>query len=305
MWRGPVVAGEVIDLANVWRTYHVARVVRRWLQRAPHRIFHGHSRAGLLVALWLDFLGARRVVVSVHCHARTLWFYRWAKRRLGPRLQWLTPAMKAHYRVAGGGWEDCTPNALPGEPEPLRRWPSGRELRLGAAGFIAPVKRWEILVDAMAQLPAEAPVRLRHVGAEFRSDEALAYSAGLRAKAKALAAVGRIEWLEWRTNLVGFLREIDVLVVPSELESFSLVALEALSVGVPVIAARGSGTEHLVCEGVSGWIFAPGDSGALACLMRDLLVPTAWSRVGGVAPGIERFQMEAIAMRWERLYREL
>ena len=68
------------------------------------RIFHGHSRAGLLVGLWLRLFGGERVVVSVHCHGRQKWFYRWAALVLGERMVWLTPAMKAHYDVGARTW---------------------------------------------------------------------------------------------------------------------------------------------------------------------------------------------------------
>lgn len=82
----PRVAGESLGLTTLWRTRSVAREVRAWLAGGPERIFHGHSRAGLAVAVWLAAMGERRVVVSVHCYGRRKWFYRWAARQLGERM---------------------------------------------------------------------------------------------------------------------------------------------------------------------------------------------------------------------------
>ena len=73
VWIGPWIYGERISLGNFWCARSVALAVRRWLQAEPGRVFHGHSRAGLLVGLWLRLLGERRVVVSVHCYGRQRW----------------------------------------------------------------------------------------------------------------------------------------------------------------------------------------------------------------------------------------
>ena len=79
----PAIAGETISISTFLRARRVARAVRVWLAEDPARVFHGHSRAGLVVACWLARWGERRVVASVHCYGRQRWFYRWAARQLG------------------------------------------------------------------------------------------------------------------------------------------------------------------------------------------------------------------------------
>lgn len=305
VWRGPCVEGETISVWNVWRTLRVACRVRRWLARGNGRVFHGHSRAGLLVALWLRALGAQGVMVSVHCHARQRWFYRAVARLLGHRLRWLTPAMKAHYRVGDASWDGCIPNGMSGEPAPLRRWPGGRELRVGAAGLLLPSKRWEVLVRALAGLPASAPVRVRHVGGVFDSEESRACARALRAEAEAGNAAARLTWGEWEADLRPFLASIDVLVVPSELESFSMVALEALWAGVPVIAPRGSGTEHLVRAGTNGWLFPAGDAPALGQVLLACATADAWRDIGSEGNALTRFRLSTVVTQWREAYRGL
>ena len=52
----------------------------------------------------------------------------------------------------------------------------------------------------------------------------------------------------------------DIFVMPSRTETLGLVVLEAMSSGVPVVAARAGGIPEMIEEGVSGYLFD--DAGA-------------------------------------------
>src|SRR5690606_19214208 len=68
------------------------------------------------------------------------------------------------------------------------------------------------------------------------------------------------------------LREARAVIFPSLCyENFSLVLLEALSVGTPVIASRLGGLPTILNEGADSLLFAPGDAGALAERLRQVL----------------------------------
>jgi len=56
----------------------------------------------------------------------------------------------------------------------------------------------------------------------------------------------------------------DLLLMPSELESFGLAALEAMACKVPSIATRVGGVPELVDDGVTGLLYAVGDTDAMA-----------------------------------------
>lgn len=63
----------------------------------------------------------------------------------------------------------------------------------------------------------------------------------------------------------------DVVVVPSRLpEPFGRVAIEAMSYGIPVIAARHGGLSEIVESGDSGILFEPNDASDLASAIRTL-----------------------------------
>jgi hypothetical protein len=162
----PRIAGETINLRNLLRARMVAQRARVWLREAEGRVFHGHSRAGLLVALWLHRWGERRVVVSVHCYGRQRWFYRFAHRRFGPRLLWYSPAMKRHYELTDLSWNGCMPNGLDASLPPAMHRGPGPEgvLRLGGAGAMVAWKRWDLVLAALDRLPVTAKVRFIHIG---------------------------------------------------------------------------------------------------------------------------------------------
>jgi L-malate glycosyltransferase len=63
----------------------------------------------------------------------------------------------------------------------------------------------------------------------------------------------------------------DLLLMPSELESFGLAALEAMACKVPSIATRVGGVPELIDEGVTGLLFPVGDVDAMAAGALSLL----------------------------------
>jgi phosphatidylinositol alpha 1,6-mannosyltransferase len=57
---------------------------------------------------------------------------------------------------------------------------------------------------------------------------------------------------------------MDVLLNPSVTETFGNVTLEAMACGVPVVAARATGSTSLVVDGETGFLVQPGDGQAFA-----------------------------------------
>jgi hypothetical protein len=304
----PRIEGESINLANFGRAWTVARRVRDWMDENPHRVFHGHSRAGLLVALWLHLWGERRVVVSVHCFGRHRWFYRLVHGLFGSRLLWYSPAMKRHYGLKDLSWSGCMPNGLSATlPMAMRGGPaSGTVLRLGGAGAMVGWKRWDLVLEALARLPASAKVRFIHIGGALDSAESRACERDLRAQTEKLGLSDRVEWRGWQPSSAALLAEVDAVVVPSDGEPFSMIALEAMFAGVPVIATRGGGPEDFVLEGVNGWLVPPGEAAALAARLESLAQPAAWAGLRVVPEHLRRFSMtETLAARWVEIYSSL
>lgn len=301
----PAIEAESIRPGTLWRARQIAVSVRRWLNEAPGRVFHGHSRAGLLVALWLHLLGERRVVATVHSYGRQRWFFRWASRRLGSRLFWLTPAMKAYYEVGAANWEGCMPNSLPAHPaHPRPPAIRGAPLVVGGAGMLVRWKRWDLVIEAMAVLlPAQRQrIEFRHAGAEDGSADSKAYARELREQAERAGLAGQVTWLGWQPSSDRLLSEVDCVVVASRLEPFSMIALEALFDGVPVVAADEGGPRDFIAEGESGWFFKAGDARDLARVFARLIETDARQNVRIAPTTLKRFETTAVAEQWCRIY---
>lgn len=307
----PEITGEVINLRTFWRSRAVASAVQAWLRADDRRVFHAHSRAGLVVALELVRRGERRVLASVHCYGRQRWFYRWAADRLGGRLYWLSPAMKRYYGVgdASGSWSQCIPGAVPAAilAQNHRRRERGNILRLGGVGALVPWKGWHLLLDALAALPSAQRERIRftQIGAPGDSAAERRYAADLRTQTRQLGLDDCVEWRGQQLSAQALLAEIDCLVVASHNEPFSIAVLEAQAAGVPVLAADSGGASDLLVPHRTGWFFPSGKGSDLSRAIAHLLDDRTWSQIDLTPEAIRPFTAPVIAERWAQVYAAL
>ncbi|MBF0530007.1 MAG: glycosyltransferase, partial [Deltaproteobacteria bacterium] len=80
-----------------------------------------------------------------------------------------------------------------------------------------------------------------------------------------------VSLLPARSDIRPYLAKAWVFTLPSRSEASPNVILEAMAAGLPVVAGRVGGIPELVRSGVTGHLFAPGDSTTLARTLVDLL----------------------------------
>ena len=165
-----------------------------------------------------------------------------------------------------------------------------------------PVKRVVDVVRIFAQVVREVPAQLVLVGdgPDRSAAEWLAHDLGIHGKVHFMGKLERVNEL---------LPLADLLLMPSELESFGLAPLEAMACKVPSIATRVGGVPELIDDGVTGLLYAVGDiegmaSGVLALLndrtrlnaMRDAGRKTAQTRFCStlVVPHYVRYYEEVL-----------
>ncbi len=109
----------------------------------------------------------------------------------------------------------------------------------------------------------------------------------------------------------GVVRDIPTLlagaslfVLPSLNEGISLTLLEAMAVGLPVVATKVGGTPEAVEDGVTGLLVPPGDPAALAAAIRRLRADPALARRLGEA-GRRRVEQHFDVVRMVRNYEAL
>jgi N-acetyl-alpha-D-glucosaminyl L-malate synthase BshA len=127
-----------------------------------------------------------------------------------------------------------------------------------------PVKRVVDTVKIFARVVKELPAQLVLVGdgPDRSAAEWLAHDLGIHGKVRFL---GKLE----RVNEI--LPLADILLMPSELESFGLAALEAMACRVPSIATRVGGVPELIDDGETGLLYNVGDVDEMAAGALSLL----------------------------------
>jgi N-acetyl-alpha-D-glucosaminyl L-malate synthase BshA len=158
------------------------------------------------------------------------------------------------------------------------------------------IKRVGDLLEVLARVRAERPARLVIVG-----DGPERAQTEVRAREMGLAT--HVCFLGEQAAFGELLRHADAFVLPSEIESFGLAALEALSSGVPVLGYRVGGLPEVVTED-AGILVPPFDTDALANaalrILDDPQLHEALSR-GARARAVMHFQREPAVTRYEEL----
>jgi glycosyltransferase involved in cell wall biosynthesis len=147
-------------------------------------------------------------------------------------------------------------------PERARAGPARRFLFVGS---LVPEKGPQVLLAAFREALRDRP----DLSLSFAGEGPRAYVAELRATAAGLPVrfLGRLE----RSAVTRAYREHDALVLPSIWdEPFAVVPLEAMAMGLPVIAAASGGTPEAVQDGRTGLVVPPRDPAALAAAMLRL-----------------------------------
>ncbi len=96
-------------------------------------------------------------------------------------------------------------------------------------------------------------------------------------KKKGILSVGQV------SDVRPYLRAMDVFVLPSLTETSSLVTMEAMACGLPVVVTPVGSLPDYVKEGVNGFFFDPGDAESLARRIRQILENDALREQLGVA----------------------
>ncbi len=139
----------------------------------------------------------------------------------------------------------------------------GEKILIHLSNF-RPVKRVTDVVKVFAKIVERVPARLLLVGdgPDRSSAEWLAHGFGIQ---------DRVAFLGKQESVNELLPVADLMLMPSELESFGLAALEAMACRVPTIGTRVGGVPELIEDGATGRLLPVGDTEAMADAAVELL----------------------------------
>jgi N-acetyl-alpha-D-glucosaminyl L-malate synthase BshA len=173
----------------------------------------------------------------------------------------------------------------------------GERILLHVSNF-RPVKRVVDVVRIFERVAREVPSVLLMVGEgpERASAQALARRLGLQDRVRFLGRRDRVE------ELAGI---ADVFLLPSELESFGLSALEAMACEVPVVGSDAGGLPEVVKHAETGFLLPVGDIDGMAARSIEILKDEEHRRNLGQA-GRRRaaalFGTDRVVTQYERFY---
>jgi len=130
----------------------------------------------------------------------------------------------------------------------------------------------------------------------------------LERQAAELGLKEAVHFLGDRNDVPDLLRIVDIVVIPSISEGLSLVALEAMACGKPVVATRVGGIPELIDDGTNGLLVPPADPRALARSVLELAGDgDLRERMGshGRAKVMGQFSLETMIRGIERVYLSL
>lgn len=138
-----------------------------------------------------------------------------------------------------------------------------QEYVISTVGNCSPIKNHAALLEALAMLPSDAPIRYIHVGNEGSGHPE-------RALAAKLGVSGKVTFAGDMDDPRQALYAADAFVQPSLREGFSIAALEALAVGLPAVLSDTPGLRDLRCE-FPALIYVQPDAPSIAEGLRQAL----------------------------------
>jgi glycosyltransferase involved in cell wall biosynthesis len=169
-----------------------------------------------------------------------------------------------------------------------------------AMGRMVDNKGFDLLLDAFARVAAEYPGSDLVLAGDGRAQ------ADLRAQADQLGLAAKVRFpgrLD-RGQVGSALAAADVFVVPSRVEPFGIVVLEAWNAGLPVIVTNRGGTREFVTDGVDGLLVDVLDvqslTHALDQVLRDGTLRARLARAGRLK--VTRFGWPAVTAQYRELY---
>jgi glycosyltransferase involved in cell wall biosynthesis len=307
---------------NDWRL--VPRLASA-LRRARVQLVQSHNWGTLLETV----LARRLAGVATHLHAErgtvlgSLDLVGWRRLRR-PVMGWavrrsdgiVTNAHSIAGRVAKIAAPGLVPvTVIPNGVDPPPQQSSDRErirhslqipataVVVGSVGRLVPVKGFATLIAALAQLRStEREVHLVLVGDGPLQGE-------LRLQAAALGLSQRVHFVGQQIDIGAWLTAMDVFVNSSQSEGMSQALLEAMSLGLPLVATDVGDSAHVVTDGVAvGSVVAAGEPSALAAAIDNLVCDNERRRLLGERARQkhqERYSLARMIEGHAQLYRAL
>jgi len=168
-----------------------------------------------------------------------------------------------------------------------------------AAGRLADVKNYPLLIEAFALLRERVPASLFILG-DGREE------ADIRRMIHARGLDGCAHLCGFQSNPWMYIARADVFALTSRYEGFGNVLVEAMACGVPVVATASAGTREIITSGVDGLLVEPHEPSAFARALLQVLSDADLQRrmADAAKQKASRYRTESVAHTYDRLLTE-
>ncbi len=318
LWQG---------LPLAWSTWRYVRQLRRQLRALGPDLIHSN---GIKTHALLSLAGSNGVPVLWHVHdflsRRSL-----ARRVLGRGVGRIAGAIAISNAVADdlhSLWPGLTVHTVanavdtrsfcPGPADPalldrLANLPPRPCLRVGLVATYARWKGHDVFLRAAARVlreHPEMPVRFYIIGGPIYQTQGSQFNrAELQELTRQMSPAGEVGFIDFQQDVRPIYRALDVVVHASTApEPFGLTIIEAMACGKAVIVAQAGGAAEIIRSGHDALGVPPGDVGALAAALAQLLKDdTLRSALGAQARTsvCERFDQARFDAEWVNLIERL
>jgi glycosyltransferase involved in cell wall biosynthesis len=284
-----------IDVLHVhgYKAAVLCAIARRWYPCAMVKTEHGlpEPMVGGLLGAWRNRLYhlcdsmATRIAASTVCY--------------------VTKDLQKYYRRMHSGLRTIViPNGV--ESMDRSQFPRPAELRetyfnLLLVGRLDMVKGHHLAIEAMTVESVAPDIHLYILGIGPREQQ-------LRALVDSLGLTDRVHILGFRRNVYDYIGHCDALLMPSLHEGLPYTLLEAMALGIPIIASRVGGLAEVLRDGDMGLLTPPQDPASLAVAIAHLRNDQGLcSRLGKAARRLqeENYSLEAMTEGYLAVYRTL
>jgi N-acetyl-alpha-D-glucosaminyl L-malate synthase BshA len=201
--------------------------------------------------------------------------------------------------VFGIPYPEVIPNFINPAAGIRRRRPDAKNERLLVhISTLRPVKRAVDCVGILALVNDRVPSRLLVVGDGPEASE-------MHSEALRLGVSERISFVGATPHVGEYLAQADLLLLPSDNESFGMAALEAMAAGLPVVGSRVGGLAEMVEDRICGRLLPVGDIQGMATAVCELLIDHPLAEAYGSAGqrlARERYAPAASITAYLKLY---
>ena len=307
---------KYIDLITAWK---LSRIIKRY----NIDIIHAHISKDLsTIALAKTLSRTGKVVFTQHMDSRYPkrdLFHRWVIKRID-MIATVTKSVLQNvliYSAATHNQVQCIYNGVdlnkfkPARSKEIRRRCNIADDAnvIGLVARLDRLKKQELLLEAAPAVLEKCPnTYFIFVGDETPSKTGIGYKNILTELIKRKNLSNHFKFINFTPNITEIYGLFDIVVLTTPKETFGMVLVEAMAMGIPVIGTDAGGVKEIIDDGKNGLLFEPDSARELSeCIVTLLADKNLRCSMGkqGIKKVKETFDSEKNLGEYERLFYSL